>query len=231
MADIYSAIVGVMKDIGAVGKNDSNDFDKYKYRGIDAVMNALYPSMVKNHVFVTPTVLDTHREERQGSKGTMMMYTVLTVKYTFYTNDGSFVECVVVGEAMDRSDKSTNKAMSAAFKYACFQTFCIPTDEMLDADAESPEIGQKVTKPKKVEKTDEQKNEEMKANVDKSMLPGQTTPEERLTKVKGELDRTGIKVDVILSTFKLKKLEDMTEAQYLAIMNKFSKTPNKKDKK
>ena len=40
---------------------------------------------------------------------------------------------------MDRSDKSTNKAMSAAFKYACFQTFCIPTEEMRDADAESPQ--------------------------------------------------------------------------------------------
>ena len=38
-----------------------------------------------------------------------------------------------------RSDKSTNKAMAVAFKYACFQVFCIPTEEMKDPDAETPE--------------------------------------------------------------------------------------------
>ncbi|MFS0844210.1 MAG: ERF family protein [Roseburia hominis] len=30
---------------------------------------------------------------------------------------------------MDSGDKATNKAMSVAFKYACFQVFCIPTEE------------------------------------------------------------------------------------------------------
>ena len=136
---IFEAINGVMRDVGAVGKTQENTFDKYKFRGIDAVMNALYPAMTKNKVFVTPTVLDMQREDRASRDGKTMMYTVLTVKYTFYTEDGSSVDCVVVGEAMDRSDKSTNKAMSAAFKYACFQTFCIPTDEMQDADASRQE--------------------------------------------------------------------------------------------
>ena len=148
---IYKAICEVMKDVGVVGKDSTNDFDHYKFRGIDAVMNSLNPAMVKNHVFVTPTILDSKREERQSKNGQTMMYSVLTVKYTFYTDDGSSVECVVIGEAMDRSDKSTNKALSAAFKYACFQTFCIPTEEMKDADAESPEIGTAKITPKEVE--------------------------------------------------------------------------------
>ena len=141
---IYSAISKTMADIGIVGKADKNDFDGYKYRGIDAVMNALNPAMIKNKIFVVPTILDSSREERTNKQGTVMMYTLLTVKYTFYAEDGSFVESVVVGEAMDRSDKSTNKAMSAAFKYACFQTFCIPTEEMKDSEEESPEIGEAV---------------------------------------------------------------------------------------
>ena len=147
---IFKQIIKVMEDVGAIGKKDKNEYDKYMFRGIDAVMNALHPAMVKNGIFVVTQVLDSHREERSGKNGTVMMYTILTVKYTFMADDGSSVEAVVIGEAMDRSDKSTNKAMSAAFKYACFQTFCIPTDEMKDADAESPEIGQKVA-----EKTDE----------------------------------------------------------------------------
>jgi hypothetical protein len=36
---------------------------------------------------------------------------------------------------MDSGDKATNKAMSAAFKYACLQAFCIPTEGDNDADA------------------------------------------------------------------------------------------------
>ena len=41
---------------------------------------------------------------------------------------------------MDSGDKATNKAMSIAFKYACFQVFCIPTEEMVDPDAECHEV-------------------------------------------------------------------------------------------
>lgn len=142
---IYAAISAVMSDVGAVGKNDKNDFDKYKYRGIDAVMNALSPAMVKNHVFVIPQVIESSREDRESAKGGQLIYSIVKVKYTFYTDDGSSVEAVVIGEAMDRSDKSTNKAMSAAFKYACFQTFCIPTDEMKDSEADSFEIAPPAT--------------------------------------------------------------------------------------
>ena len=137
---IYSAICGVMKDVGAVKKTDENTFDHYKYRGIDAVMNALQPAMIKNNIFVIPEVLEQKREDRLSRKGEPMIYSVVTVKYRFCADDGSSVETVVVGEAMDRGDKSVNKAMSAAYKYACFQTFCIPTEEMIDSETESPEI-------------------------------------------------------------------------------------------
>jgi hypothetical protein len=54
----------------------------------------------------------------------------------------------VVGEGMDSADKSSNKAMAVAFKYACFQVFCIPTEEMTndDPDAYSPEDSVKADK-------------------------------------------------------------------------------------
>ena len=44
---------------------------------------------------------------------------------------------------MDSGDKATNKAMSAAFKYAAFQAFCIPTEGDNDADAHTPEVAPK----------------------------------------------------------------------------------------
>ena len=140
---IYAAISGVMKDIGAVGKDSYNEQQRFKFRGIDAVMNALHPALVKNKVFVAPEVLEQTREERQSSRGSNLIYSVCKIKFTFYTEDGSSVSAVTIGEGMDSGDKATNKAMAIAFKYALFQVFCIPTEEMTDPDAESPETAPK----------------------------------------------------------------------------------------
>lgn len=209
---IYEAISAVMADVGAVGKDKVNQLQKYNFRGIDDVMNALNPAMVKHKVFVAPEVLEEKREERTTGKGGLLIYSILKVKFTFYTVDGSSVEATVIGEAMDSGDKSMNKAMSAAFKYACFQTFCIPTEEMKDSEIDSPEPAPKV--------------EEKKDNPD--LTPhGEGMTSERLEKIHAEMDRTGINEKTILGMFKVKKLEDMTEAQYVACMNKFEKTANK----
>lgn len=136
--EIYSAILGVMADVRAIGKDKKNQQQGFKYRGIDDVMNALQPAMVKHGIFVAPTILEQHREERQTSRGGNLIYSICTIKYTFYAKDGSSVETTVIGEGMDSGDKATNKAMSIAFKYACFQVFCIPTEEMKDPDADTP---------------------------------------------------------------------------------------------
>ena len=136
--NIYEALTAVMRDCGAVGKDSKNPQQGYEYRGIDAVMNAVNPALTKNRVFVAPEVLEMTREERQTSKGTLLIYSVAKVKYTFYAEDGSSITAVVIGEGMDSGDKSMNKAMSAAFKYALFQVLCIPTEEMIDSEVDSP---------------------------------------------------------------------------------------------
>ena len=141
---IYKAIANVMQDIGAVGKDAVNGDDGYKYRSIDAVINALNPAMVKNGVIAVPKVIESRREERAKKDGSGLIFSVVKVSYTFYAEDGSSVETIVIGEAMDDGDKSMNKAMSAAYKYACFQTFCIPTGEMIDSEKDSPKALAKV---------------------------------------------------------------------------------------
>lgn len=143
MADkmnIFESINKVMEDVGAIGKNSKNPQQGFMYRGVDAVMNALNPAMIKNGIFVVPTVLEQTREERTTSKGGLLIYSICKIKYTFYAKDGSSVDAIVIGEGMDSGDKATNKAMSVGFKYACFQVFCIPTEEMKDPDAEVHEV-------------------------------------------------------------------------------------------
>jgi hypothetical protein len=135
---IFGLIGKAMEDIGAIGKDSVNKQQGFKYRGIDAVMNAMNPVMRKYGLFLTPEVLDHKREERQTSSGGRLIYSILTMRYTMYAPDGSSVSAVVIGEGMDSGDKASNKAMSVAMKYAMFQLFCIPTEEMVDPDSETP---------------------------------------------------------------------------------------------
>lgn len=136
--NIYQSIAAIISDCPAISKDSRNAQQGFMYRGVDAVMNVFQPLFAKHQVFCVPEVLESTREERQTSNGKNLIYTVLKVRYTFYAADGTSVSAVVQGEGMDSADKSSNKAMSVAFKYACFQVFCIPTEEMQDPDAETP---------------------------------------------------------------------------------------------
>ena len=137
---IYGLIGKAMQKIGAIGKDstatNTSGKQMYKFRGIDAVYNALNPVMSELGLFICPEVLEQTREERKTSSGGNLVYSILKVKFTMYAPDGSYVECVVIGEGMDSGDKASNKAMSIALKYACFQLFMIPTEDMVDPDAE-----------------------------------------------------------------------------------------------
>lgn len=138
--NIYESITKIMGELGAVGKTSKNQSQGFMYRGIDAVMNALNPLLAKYKVFVVPEVLEHSREERTNSNNKNVIYSIATVKYTFYAEDGSNVSAVIVGEGCDYGDKSMNKALAIAMKYAFFQVFCIPTEEMVDPDAECHEV-------------------------------------------------------------------------------------------
>jgi len=137
--DIYGAITAIMNEGYAITKNKRNQQQGFFYRGIDDVMNTFQPLLAKYKVFVVPEVIDKQREERQTKQGNNLIYSVLTVRYTFYAEDGTHVSAVVVGEGMDSGDKASNKALAVAMKYAMFQVFCIPTEEMVDPDATTPE--------------------------------------------------------------------------------------------
>ena len=137
--NIFESITKIMEEIPAIKKDKTNTTQNFKFRGIDDVMNVLHPLLSKYKVFIVPQVLEHKREERVTSKGGNLIYSICKTKYIFYAEDGTSVEAITEGEGMDSGDKSTNKAMAVAMKYALFQVFCIPTDEMIDPDSESYE--------------------------------------------------------------------------------------------
>ena len=202
---IYKAIAAVLSDVGAVGKDGQNAFDKYRYRSIDAVMNAMHPAMAKYGVFVMPEVLEQSREERGSRNGGVLIYSIIKVRYTFYAEDGSSLTATVIGEGMDKGDKSVNKAMSAAFKYALFQVFCIPTDEFSDSEDESPEARQK---PKN--KIDEYaKREAQKAGSNaKKQIDDATYKKKILDKLKKNYSPESL--EKIASRYEKEKIDDLS---------------------
>jgi len=141
--NIYQSITKILEEVPAIGKNKKNTMQNFMFRGIDDVMNVFQPLLAKYKVFMIPQVLEQTREERQTSKGGTLIYSICKIKYIFYAEDGSSVEAIVVGEGMDSGDKATNKAMAIAMKYAMFQVFCIPTEEMKDPDSETPPASKK----------------------------------------------------------------------------------------
>ena len=213
---IYSAINKVMADIGAVGKNQKNTQQNFMFRGIDAVMNAINPALIKHKIFVVPEILEQSREERTTKTGTHLIYSICKIKYTFYAEDGSSIYAITIGEGMDSGDKATNKAMAIAFKYACSQVFCIPTEEMKDPDAESPEVNGRG------KKTTATKRETISKNA------GELVTEKEIVLMRKELERTGLGENKICAAFNVKSFEEMTMTQYTACMNKFKVTPDKK---
>jgi hypothetical protein len=92
--------------------------------------------------------MEEDREERTSKHGSVQLWCRLRIRYHLVSGlDGSRVSTEVIGEAADTGDKSTNKALSIAYKYALFQLLCIPT-EAIDPDATVVDAGPKaVAKP------------------------------------------------------------------------------------
>lgn len=229
---IYKAINAVMSDIGAIGKNSKNQQQGFMFRGIDAVMNAINPALIKHKIFVVPEILEQTREERTTAKGNLLIYSICKVKYTFFAEDGSFVTAIVIGEGMDSGDKATNKAMSIAFKYACFQVFCIPTEEMKDPDAECHEPEPKGKKPASGKNDDKKKEEQKNSQVGQSKSNNQQAKDKidaiKIATLNGELQRTGTTLEAVCKCYNVNSFEEFTTENFMDAMKRFKVTPDRK---
>lgn len=145
--NVYALIASCAAEIAGHGisKDRKNTQQGYSFRGIDDVYNALAPILSKNGLVILPFVKSREQVERQTSKGGVLFYTTVEVEFAFVSSFDQTTHVVkTYGEAMDSGDKSTNKAMSAAYKYACMQAFCIPTEGDNDADSTTHEVAPKV---------------------------------------------------------------------------------------
>ncbi len=135
---VYEAINQVTAAMASegLGKTRKNDQQGYRFRGIDDVYNAIARHLASAKLCMLPRVASRSVTERPTKTGGVSTYVVLEVDFTLVSAVDGSSHCIrTIGEAMDTADKATNKAMSAAMKYACLLAFQIPTEGDNDADA------------------------------------------------------------------------------------------------
>lgn len=143
---IFKQMAKILQDISPVMKDQKNESQGFKFRGIDQFVNALHPLLAKHNVFMLPEcTTETHELKdvvRANGKQAVDKHVSIQMKYHFVAEDGSEVVAgPIPAEGLDSGDKATNKALSAALKYALIQIFQVPTVDMEEGDKVSPEIG------------------------------------------------------------------------------------------
>lgn len=149
---VYQAIANVTAALSkdGIAKSRKNASQGYSFRGIDDIYNSLAPELAKHKLCMLPIVLERTCEEKTSAKGTVLFYVNVKMAFDLVSaEDGSKHQIISLGEAMDTGDKATNKAQSAAYKYAALMAFCIPTEGDNDTENQTHEVKSKQVEPKK----------------------------------------------------------------------------------
>lgn len=137
---VYAAITAVIGELSTngIGKRHVNARDRYDYRSVDDLYERLSPLLAKHRLCVLPRILKRSAKERIDEHGQVVASVTVRAAFDIVSaEDGSRHVLESFGEAYDASDKATAKAMTAAYKYALFQAFCIPAADSGDAEADS----------------------------------------------------------------------------------------------
>lgn len=138
-SNVYQAVAAVAAAMPAISKDRKSE-QRYKYRGIDDLYNAIHKPLADAGVLIVPTVLD-HQMIGVTINEKPWVKHVVRVRYTVYGPAGDSFAGEVVAEGLDNSDKGTGKALSYAYKSFAHQLFAVPTDDPgMDNEHASPVV-------------------------------------------------------------------------------------------
>ncbi len=184
-------------------KNQRNSFGNYNYRSCEDIIEAVKPILAEQKLSLT--ISDSI--EYIGNR----YYVRAEAKVTDCENGTDISVCAYAREeetkkGMD-SAQITGSTSSYARKYALNGLFAI--DDSKDPDTD-----------------------EYKKSVDAKAGAGsrQGLTDEQAAKIEQELERTGIKADVILKTYGVKTIKDIERSKFESVINKFKKTPDRSGK-
>lgn len=130
---VYLALARARADMPKVTKKELYNAagTRYNFRGVDRVVNATRPVLARHGLVVFPELLHVDRRDvaRKGGEG-RSVETVVQVRFHVVGPQGDELPpLVVLGEALDTSDKGAAKAMSVAWRVALIQLLHIATGD------------------------------------------------------------------------------------------------------
>lgn len=183
-------------------KNLYNSFGKYKYRNAEGICEAVKPFLQKENVSLVLVDDIVAVGSRYYIKATARL---LDNESSELVEVSAFARESETKKGMDDS-QITGTASSYARKYALNGLFLL--DDTKDADS------------------DEYHNQTYKQA--KEQGSNEKVTSEQVGKLKCEMLRTGVTEAYLCEYYKLEKLIDMTQEQYVNAMGTFKKTPDKK---
>lgn len=142
--NLYQKLLKITEEVGMIEKTGRNSMQNYAFIEQAQVVATLRPQLAKWGVFIIPETISRTVERYDVTRGNgkpgVDMHALVVSRYTVINADKPDERFVCewdAGEAIDSSDKATNKATTASHKYYLMKLFNISDKE--DADAESPE--------------------------------------------------------------------------------------------
>ena len=112
---LIAKLAEIMADTIRMPKGERNP-QGWSYTSVMDMLDEIRPAMAQRGIVMVPDVETCEWTEGQSARGTATTTCHMTVRWTLYGSDGASISFRTVGEALDTSDKATNKAMTAAQK-------------------------------------------------------------------------------------------------------------------
>lgn len=140
-AKLFTKIAAVMGSARKLAKDGHNKYDNYDYVTADKIATHIGSELAAQGVAFLPSVISSELLDYQTKNGSISTRCIVRMQMTFAcTETGATWTSNWDGEAIDRSDKSMNKAIVSAVKYFLNKTFLLAGGKEDDADAESPTV-------------------------------------------------------------------------------------------
>ena len=224
-ANIFQRMTNVTADVSAVAKNLNVGYGKNTYKAVCEadVLAAVKPLEIKHGIYSYPlsrqiienAVLTSTKSDGSESKQQFMR---LKVEYRFVNIDDpdDYIDMITYGDGVDSQDKAPGKAMTYADKYALLKAYKIITGDDPDQNASESLKGKQqkkgnITRPK-VQNVQEGPVDE--AVIDQTMYK----------LLMDKLHEAEITEDVILRTYKVKNLKDLSVPCWKSAIKKLDKT-------
>lgn len=129
---IASKILNVMKKIGPIIKDKTNEEKGFDYASIASIIIRAREALIEEKVIMIP--LKLNQVVQRGND------VLIDMVYRFYdtepNNKGEcdYIDVNIPGEGCDKEGWAVYKALSGAYKYAMTQTFAIPTIDDAEKD-------------------------------------------------------------------------------------------------